>query len=57
MTGKWLSERMSKVKEAFEKALGKTVAQDFVVQSEGKNSNLKYWLALKEEGGDRFVPR
>ena len=49
MPNKWLSERISLIKQSFEKSLGKYAAQPFIVQSTGNNSNLQYHIALTEK--------
>lgn len=42
----WLSDRITKVKEAFEKALGKHGARPFLVLKNGKNNGITYALTL-----------
>jgi len=48
MQNQWMSERISKIKQEFEKALGQKSAKAFIVQSTGKNNNLHYAIALTE---------
>lgn len=49
MSNQWLSERISAVKKAFEKALGPQAAKPFLIQSTGRNNNRFYSIALTEK--------
>lgn len=48
MTGNWISERMTAVKKSFERALGQNAARLYCIKTEGKNSNLSYFVPLNE---------
>lgn len=47
MTGNWISERMTAVKKSFERALGQNAAKLYCIKTEGKNSNLSYFVPLE----------
>lgn len=47
MSGRWISERMSAVKTSFERALGESAAKLYCIKTEGKNSNLRYFVPLE----------
>lgn len=47
MSGRWISERMTAVKNSFERALGQNAAKRYCVKTEGKNSNLRYFVPLE----------
>lgn len=49
MTPKWLSERMSAIKKAFEKAIGEQAAEYFAIESQGTNYKRSYSVPLKME--------
>ncbi|SJM89894.1 CRISPR-associated protein [Crenothrix polyspora] len=46
MESKWLSERITAVKKAFEKALGTNAARAFIVDSTGKNTQKVHAITL-----------
>ncbi len=48
MTGNWISERMTAVKKSFERALGQNAAKLYCIKTQGKNSNLSYFVPLNE---------
>jgi len=49
MESKWMSERCNKVKAAFEKALGKSAAKAFLIESSGKNNHRHYAVKLSQQ--------
>jgi hypothetical protein len=49
MTGNWISERISAVKKSFERALGQNTARLYCVQTQGKNNNRCYFIALDQD--------
>lgn len=49
MPNQWLSERISRIKSDFVKALGKHAAQPFIIQSSGNNNKKQYHIALSED--------
>ncbi len=46
MSGRWISERITAVKKSFERALGQNAAKLYCIKTEGKNSNLRYFVPL-----------
>jgi CRISPR-associated protein (TIGR02584 family) len=49
MSSKWMSERITAIKKAFEKALGNTAAQPFLITSPKTNNHKTYALTLTEQ--------
>jgi CRISPR-associated protein (TIGR02584 family) len=48
MSGRWISERMTAVKQSFERALGQNAAKLYCLKTQGKNSSLSYFVPLNE---------
>ena len=48
MSKSWLSERINGVKKSFEKVLESSLAHFYCIQTQGKNTNRSYFVALEE---------
>jgi outer membrane receptor for ferric coprogen and ferric-rhodotorulic acid len=49
MSSKWMSERITAIKKAFEKALGNNAARPFLIASPKTNNHKTYALTLTEQ--------